>query len=132
MCVCVCVVELSLGLLHLLVVHRSRGCLRYREIKELLAWVCLALPWLQPQTGSAMSLQYSLALCGLQTLCFDKLLPVRQISNAPTATGNLMVASHSSLVAYPSISTLWQLVSMHSEEDAVEVFIERSNLMDMI
>lgn len=68
-----------------------------------------------------MSLQYSLALCGLQTLCFGKLLTERQISYVPTATGHLMVASHLHLVAYPSVSTPWWLVLIHCEKDLVEV-----------
>lgn len=111
-----CVCEWSLGLL---VVCRLRAYLRYCEIRELLARGSLALPWLPPQTGSTMSLQYSLAYCGLQTLCFGKLFTERQISCVPTATGHLMVASHLHLVTLTPVSQLlggwcWYIVKRMS------------------
>lgn len=48
---------------------RVQTCLlQLSEIRDRLAWGRLALAQLRPQTGSGMSLQYSLPLCGLTTL----------------------------------------------------------------
>ena len=49
---------------------RAQTCLLYSwsEIRDRLAWGRLALAQLWPQTGSGMSLQYSLPLCGFTTL----------------------------------------------------------------
>lgn len=84
----------------LFVMCRVQTCLvSLSEIRDRLAWGRLALAQLRPQTGSGMSLQYSLPLCGLTTLCSEKVLTMRQTCYALShrrwaAKATLMVASH--------------------------------------
>lgn len=84
----------------LFVMCRVQTCLvSLSEIRDRLAWGRLALAQPRPQTGSGMSLQYSLPLCGLTTLCSEKVLTMRQTCYALShsrwaAKATLMVASH--------------------------------------